>query len=371
MQIESQIQLNNMEAFVLADASTTAPTSRLSEMALVARFIQAGINVPVITNMYPAMDITSAIAGTSLRITLESGDITEFALVGNPTYSEIFGDPCQRVESIRARKMKNGSEEEANEAAVRYIANLPANLFANSAGENFVDFITRCRQEVIQDLLMSDLPSNFVFENATETFSSYSLNDLLPNITSERLPIGKFCCPECSYGSNEGKQVFHILGSDGVLYQNRGSFMNTNGGGVKCRLFKDIDISTLFEISLSQLIQLGFKMEGKFTFLLEAFAYSNPAVGFLIRDYSNPRGTVEDFAKANLSTELITPRIYITADEEVDGEIKTRDASAFDFSIDNRDLIMQFMAQVPLLADGRRFELNLTRREVTINAIET
>lgn len=383
MQTESQIELNNvykgramtvpelsqMEAVLLADASTTAPTSRLTEMVLVAKYIDAGITIPIITNIYPAMDIASAIEGTPLSIVLESQNTNEFSLVGNPLYSAVFGDPLVRANAIREKRLAKDGEVAADAVTLKYLSRLPANLFANCEGENFVDFITRQRAMVIMSILgASELPGNFTFENTINTYKNYTLAEILTQLPFDRVPVGKFCCPECSFNPAQADQepVYHVLGSDGLLYKNRGSFMNKGGGEVKCRQFKNAAFDPT-SLTLSQLIDLGFKLDGKFTFMLEAFASSNPALSFLIRDYSTPRGTVEDFAKFNISTELLTPRIYITV-EDNGGK---RDANAFDFNDESKDLVLQFMQAIPLLADGMRYELNLFRKEVTIDAAET
>ena len=122
------------------------------------------------------------------------------------------------------------------------------------------------------------------------------------------------------------------------------------------------------QVPLGVLIDIGFKLSGKLVYLAESLINRDPYMLNAVRDYSNPRGTIELSMRYWEGLSVLTPRVYIQTFDE-NGEI--RDANGYEvmeFINDEfgQQLIKDFAEQVPVMSDGRTYKLNIVTKLIEV-----
>lgn len=413
--VNEETFLEACDAILLGDASTSAPNIRGSEIVLASIFARRLAELPnepdVITTLYSAKAINGAIKNTPYSYVLTSTDadlqrrLAESQIVTNNTFvlnleSEgaknfvtLFGDPQIRINNILlkglAKMQETGDEQHwftAIEKARKFLGALSATLFTNNIGATFPEVIVQDRltmTNTMSDLLYPEQEStNIILEEVSKDLYGVTLRDLhnaypedIANFTKN---VAFTCtCPECSLSStlideDGATQEHHAIGFDGEFYKNSGALASRSKPYYNCsflkRLKENLDNAglSILDLPLGFLIDCGFKSGGKLIYLTEAFSYQNPAVLNAVRDYSEPRGTVEISMRNWDGLAIITPRIYI----QVTDATGVRDANGYELMefINNggADTLKDFAEQIPMLSNQRKYVLNLTTGAIEI-----
>lgn len=407
--------LESCDAVLLGDASTSAPNIRGSEIILASIFARRLAELPnkpdVITTLYSAKAINGAIQNTPYNYVLVSSDpelqrrlsetqvITDNTFVlnleseGAKNFVTLFGDPQMRINNILlkglAKMQETGDEQHwftAIEKARKFLGALSATLFTNSSGATFPEVIVQDRlvmTSTMSDLLYPEQESTeVILEEVSKGLYGVTLRDL-QNVYPEDIAnftknVAFTCtCPECSLSStntdDEGAtQEHHAIGFDGEFYKNSGALASRSKPYYNCSFLKklkeNLDTAglSILDLPLGFLVDCGFKSGGKLIYLTEAFSYQNPAILNAVRDYSEPRGTVELSMRIWDGLSIITPRVYVQVTE---GE-NVRDANGYEvmefINSGGADTLRVFAEHIPMLSDQRKYVLNLTTGGIEI-----
>ncbi len=172
-----------------------------------------------------------------------------------------------------------------------------------------------------QETLINNNPSHMpplsvcAFEDLLGTISGNKLESFMDHFEPNKI-IMKFICPDCSKQQKNSIEHGITMDTSGVL-----NIVKTTGKKVKCKGAKSIrnNWDALKRLDVGSLIKLGFYFSGKMIYFLSTKAFNTDNSAFLIRNYSQDRGTsrvILDYWKGQLG---ITKRFYFKDKREYRG----------------------------------------------------
>ena len=366
--------LKKTEALICSDASSSVAGLHAWETFFSARALSQ-FGTDIISAPFPCGTMSFCLQNTPY--VLGEGNIEIISSPATTDFTKVFGDPFEMVQrrysSAKARAISNGltageADKITNGKISRFVSNLPATIFGSS-GVPYPAISVSDNIKMVNFLktaLYPDASGNFRVENPMCKVDSISLGELaeefISSVGSGLAVMMKCVCPECSYS---GTIVEHVIGSNGKISNNYSSHISGHDAKPKCKYMRPIlDPSiSVFEYSVSDLINAGFMPQGICLYLLEIMNHANDdRLGLGIRDYSNPRGIVRIASKRWSNRVVLTPRGYIRYGD--------RDASAYElmaFANENGfDLLLEFSKRLPTFGDNHAYILDLQSRSITI-----
>jgi hypothetical protein len=346
---------------LLGDASSSAPNFRASEFVIAAMFAAQG--VPVLTNIYPNTHIEHALRNIPTQLTALS-----LAPENMPLFVKLY-DPQARIQKKVGRMVAEGADPQAIQDWINaYLESLPAGMFNTADGTNYIQAVLTARRELFTtfaQMLGAD-PGLIAVEEYSARLRHLTVRQVLAATGQEPDCIGKLVCPECSLARDTNDDmVKHVIGADGSLHKNYGSYMNVAGKLPSCAFFKNL-VTTFgnpLDMPLSDLLGLGVQVSGKLAYMLEALVYQNPGVNLGIREYWNPRGTIAQVAQQWEGLTILTPRINISVKLNATGS-EWRDATGFELvqylTQHGTGGFLNFVSSVPLVGDNQQYVFSLS-----------